>query len=173
MPSIYEISDDIRALGELLAESLGEVTPEAEAALAEFERELEANLHAKLDAYCGLIRELELRSEARRSEADRIATLARRDEMAATALRSRLLAVFRERRLPPQTTTRFSVRLSRNGGVAPVEIDTLAGDFETLPERFRVASWRADMKAIRAALEAGETLGFARLRERGERIDIR
>jgi len=171
MPSIYEISDDLRALGELLAESLGEVTPDAEAALAEFERELEANLHAKLDSYCGLIRELELRSEARRAEADRIATLARRDEMAATALRSRLLAVFRERRLPPQTTTRFSVRLSRNGGVAPVEFDT--ADFETLPDRFRVATWRADTKAVRAALEAGEPLGFARLRERGERIDIR
>ena len=50
--TIYDISDDMAALESLLWESGGDIsTPEAAAAVAAWEAELEANLHWKLDAY--------------------------------------------------------------------------------------------------------------------------
>jgi len=172
--TLYQIADDLRALGDLLAESAGEVTPESEAALAEFEREIETDLVAKVDAYCSLIRELEQRASVRLVESTRLRKLADADNAAAERLRERLRFVFSERGIGPMQTPRFRVRLSKNGGKAPIQFSAWVAEApERLPEEFRSPLWKVRTDAIREALEAGRHLDFANLGDRGTRLDIR
>ena len=65
MPTLYAISDDIAALGALLEETGGELTPENEAAFVAFEAEITSNLNGKVDGYCALIAEIDARAAAR------------------------------------------------------------------------------------------------------------
>lgn len=170
MPTIYEISDDMRALHDLLAESGGELTPQTEQAFAEFEAELSTNFSAKLDRYCSLIAELEAQSTARKAEAKRLADLARTSERSAEALRERLRWVFEARGLPAQQTERFRVSLAANGGKLPLVVLCAEDELPAWAIRSKIS---ADTEAIRERLEAGESLPFARLGERGRRISIR
>ena len=57
----------------------------------------------------------------------------------------------------------------KNGGQAPLEIDLIPVD---LPEDFQKITIDADKEAIRAALEGGQQLEWARIGERGEHIKI-
>jgi len=172
MPTIYEISEDMAALDTLLAESGGEITPEAEAAFASFEAELAANLTTKTDAYCSLISEIEARAEVRKAEAKRLADRARIDENAANALRERLRFVWETRKLGKVETDRFTVSLAKNGGKQPLDIRCGVEDLPAWAVR-RETVVTVDKDAIRARLDSGETLGFASLMERGTRISIK
>jgi hypothetical protein len=173
--TIFDISNDMAALDAVLHECGGDLSdPNADQILQRWEEELESDLHGKLDDYCGLIRELEARAEARKAEADRIAELASKDRKTADNLRERLRFIFDLRGLPTQQTSRFRISLARNGGKAPLDLRAEPDD-ETLPDwavqTKTVKSF--DKDAIRAALERGEALSFARLLERGNRIAIK
>jgi len=172
MPTIYQIADDMAALDALLAETGGEITPEAEAAFLEFEAELTTNLNGKTDAYCALIAEIDARAAARKSEAKRLADRAKADERTADALRERLRFVWEQRKLGKVETERFTVSLAKNGGKQPLDIRC---GVEELPawavRREMVVS--VDKDAIRSRLDAGEALDFASLMERGTRINIK
>lgn len=172
MPTIYDISEDMAALDALLAETGGEITPEAEDAFAAFEAELAANLHAKTDAYCALIAEIDARAAARKAEANRLADRAKTDERTADALRERLRWVWEHRGLGKVETDRFTVSLARNGGKAPLDIRCGVEDLPSWAVRTETIA-SADRDAIRARLESGEALPFASLMERGTRISIR
>lgn len=172
MPTIYEISEDMAALDALLAETGGEITPEAEAAFNAFEAELAANLHAKTDAYCALIAEIDARAAARKAEAKRLADRAKTDERAADALRERLRFVWEQRGLGKVETDRFTVSLAKNGGKAPLDIRCGVEDLPAWAVKIETIA-TVDRDAIRARLESGEALGFASLMERGTRISIR
>jgi len=172
MPTIYDISEDMAALDALLAETGGEITPEAEAAFAAFEAELAANLHSKTDAYCALIAEIDARAAARKAEAKRLADRAKTDERTADALRERLRFVWETRKLGKVETDRFTVSLAKNGGKAPLDIRCGVEDLPSWAVKTETIA-SADKDAIRARLEAGEALPFASLMERGTRISIR
>jgi hypothetical protein len=170
--TIFNISDDMAALERLLWESGGDITGDAETAVAAWEAELAANLYAKLDAYGGLISEIEARAAARRAEATRILDLAKADEKAAANLRERLRFVFETRALGKVETPRYRFSLVQNGGKLPIDIH---GDLESLPSWAvrRETMVYADKDAIRARLETGEQLPFATLMDRGTRIAIK
>ena len=172
MPTIYDISEDMAALDALLAETGGEITPEAEAAFAAFESELAANLHAKTDAYCALIAEIDARAAARKAEAKRLADRAKTDDRTADALRERLRWVWETRRLGKVETDRFTVSLAKVGGKPPLDIRVGVEDLPSWAVKTETIA-SADKDAIRARLEAGEALPFAYLLERGTRISIR
>ena len=172
MPTIYEISEDMAALDALLAETGGEITPEAEAAFNAFEAELAANLHAKTDAYCALIAEIDARAAARKAEAKRLADRAKTDERTADALRERLRFVWETRRLGKVETDRFTVSLARNGGKAPLDIRCGVDELPAWAIT-RETVVTVDKDAIRSRLDAGESLDFASLMERGTRINIK
>ena len=79
--TIYDISADLAALETILHENGGDITdPQAADALAEWERELETDLAGKVDRYCALIAEMEVRAAARRAEAERLVDLAKADK---------------------------------------------------------------------------------------------
>ena len=172
MPTIYEISEDMAALDALLAETGGEITPEAEAAFNAFEAELAANLHAKTDAYCALIAEIDARAAARKAEAKRLADRAKADERTSDALRERLRFVWETRRLGKVETDRFTVSLARNGGKAPLDIRCGVDELPAWAIK-RETVVTVDKDAIRSRLDAGEPLDFASLMERGTRINIK
>lgn len=169
MPTLYEISSDLAALAEILRESAGEITPEAEAAFSALEAEMISQTETKVDAYCALIAELQAAADARKSEAARLSALARTDERAVESLRSRLLWFIETNRLGRIRTRRFSVAVVVNGGRAPLVVDPLAD----LPDWAAVVDRRPNSDAIRERLEAGETLPFASLGQRGRRLSIR
>ena len=172
MPTIYEISEDMAALDALLAETGGEITPEAEAAFNAFEAELAANLHAKTDAYCALLAEIDARAAARKAEAKRLADRAKTDERTADALRERLRFVWETRRLGKVETDRFTVSLAKNGGKAPLDIRCGVDELPAWAIK-RETVVTVDKDAIRSRLDAGESLDFASLMERGTRINIK
>jgi len=172
MPTIYEISEDMAALDALLAETGGEITPEAEAAFNAFEAELAANLHAKTDAYCALLAEIDARAAARKAEAKRLADRAKTDERTADALRERLRFVWETRRLGKVETDRFTVSLAKNGGKAPLDIRCGVDELPAWAIK-RETVVTVDKDAIRSRLDAGEPLDFASLMERGTRINIK
>jgi hypothetical protein len=172
MPTIYQISDDMAALDALLAETGGEITPEAEAAFNQFEAELAANLHNKTDAYCALLAEIDARAAARKAEAKRLADRAKADERTADALRERLRFVWEQRKLGKVETDRFTVSLAKNGGKQPLDIRCGVEDLPSWAVKSETIV-TADKEAIRSRLDAGESLDFASLMERGTRISIR
>lgn len=166
--TLLDITDDIRALDDILAENGGDLSdPQIESVLSEWEAGLESDLETKLDAYAALITEWEARSEMRAVEAARLQKRAKTDAAAAEALRRRLQYVFEVRNLKPIETPRYRIALAKNGGKRPLDIHS------EVPPEFLKISTSPDTDRIRAELEAGKALPFAVLMERGQRISIK
>ena len=129
-------------------------------------------LTVKVDAYAGIIRELEAMSATRKAEAKRMADLAKADENRAKWLKDRLLLaldVMGETRIDGD---RHRVSIAKNGGKAPLLVPD---DVALLPDAYvRTTVKRdADKEAIREALENGTDIPGCRLGERGRSIRIR
>jgi hypothetical protein len=166
--TLLDITDDVRALDDILAENGGDLSdPQIESILSQWETDLEGDLEAKLDSYAALITEWEARAEMRSVEAARLAKRAKTDAASADALRRRLQFVFESRNLRPVETPRYRIALARNGGKRPLDIH---GE---VPADFLQIKTEPDKEKIRAALEAGQSLPFAILMERANRISIK
>jgi hypothetical protein len=171
MPTLYDISDDLLALESILIEAGGDVTdPEADQAVDNWLAELGSARDEKIDAYCSLYREFDLRAKAREEEATRLFNLASADLNAARRLRERLLYFFELHRISKLETERFRLTVAANGGALPLFVDC---EPEALPEDYQRVRIEADKAAIREALESGAPLDFARLGERGRHLRIR
>lgn len=171
--TLYQIADDLRALEALLVEAGGDISsPEALAAVEAWEAELSTNLAGKVDNYCGLITEIEIRAAARQAESDRLRDLARVDDNAAKALRERLLFILQTRNVPKVDTERFRVSVAKNGGKAPLDVRVGPDELPAWAVKKRTVV-ETDKDAIRARLEAGESLPFASIMERGTRLVIK
>lgn len=166
--TLLQITADVEALDDLLAEVGGDVSdPAVEETVGRWFAEIEDGFLGKVDNYLALIRTIEARAEIRRAEARRLAERARIDEGSASWLRQRLIDTLHRLDRPSVETDRFRVSIARNGGLQPIEI---VGD---VPPEFRRVVSEPDPAAIRTALLEGRELGFAVLRERGERLNIR
>lgn len=171
--TLYTISDDLAALAAILDEEGGDISSEsAAAALDAWEAELATDIAGKVDSYCSLIAEMEARSNARAIEATRLSVLAKRDAASATSLRERLRYVWEARALGKIHTARFAVSLAANGGKQKL---TVSLSPEDLPEWAiqREVKITTNTDAIRERIDAGESIEFARLEPRGNRINIK
>ena len=65
----------------------------------------------------------------------------------------------------------FTVSIQANGGKAPLVVDEF--DPNAWPTRFQEVKAMPKLDEVRAALEAGDTLEFARIGERGRSLRIR
>jgi hypothetical protein len=168
--TMLDISEDLTALDDLLAECGGDISnPDVAAAVEQWFVELDMDFNRKADNYAALISEMRKRSEARFDESQRLAKRAAADDAAADWLASRLLSALVSRNVKRLETDRYAISVATNGGKAPLEIN---GDVP--PEFVRVqTSEVVDREAIRTALEHGQSLPFARLLERGKRLTIR
>lgn len=175
MTTLLEITEDLSALDTLLCELGGDVSDEqAGAAIDKWLAELGGALECKIDNYAALIRSKEARAEVRDAEAKRLANRVRIDRRGADFLKSRLKAVLEQRHLKKLETARFVVSVQGNGGVRPLDVHL---PVEQLPEWARrtppAPPVEANTEEIRRRLEAGETLDFAVLGDRGTRLAIR
>ncbi len=150
MPTILEITDELLHLLERLEASEGldeETTRLVDAYLLDVEQALED----KVDRYVALMRELELRAQARRKEAERLLARARRDERQLAFLRERLIAALRRLGRMKLETRRYRVAVYQSGQ-PPV---ALRVPVEALPDELVRIRREPDLKAIRQALEEG------------------
>jgi hypothetical protein len=171
MPTLYEISQSLEAIEELLFEVGGEVSDiHTEAVIDAWLGEYGQARDEKIDGYCALIREIEARRDARRLEAARLNDLATADHNAVTRLKERLMWFFEAHGIQKMDTARFRVSVANNGGVQPVAVLCKP---EELPPQFQKIIVKADNDALREALEEGETMPFAALVERGRHLRIR
>lgn len=167
---LFDITDDMQALDDLLAEVGGDVSdPKVAAAVEAWFAELDHSLSAKVDNYAALITSMRARADVRRQEAERLARRAQVDEASADWLASRLLSALDARGTKKLETDRYAVSVVGNGGKQPLVLDT------EIPVEWNrtVTKVEPDRERIRLALEAGEALPFARLGERGRRLAIR
>ena len=125
----------------------------------------------KLDNYARFIGQRQAYAEYREAEAKRLAALAKADLNAAKACKDRLHWLFVERGWTKIETPNFKFAIQKNGGKAPLimgEVDPL-----TLTPEFQKVTVDVDREAVRAALESGTELDFARIGEPGTHLRIR
>lgn len=172
MKTLFDISDDLLALEDTLDALSDDATPEQIAELIDAALATSGELETKLDNYAALIRQTEARAEARRTEIARLTSLVVADSNRTARLKERLKYFFDSRRISKFETARYKFAIANNGGKLPLEID---GDPELLPEPYRRirVTITPDQDAIRAALETGEQLDFARFGERGTNLRIK
>ena len=110
----------------------------------------------------GLVRDIEARAEARKAEAKRLADRAKRDEATVAWFKSQILRVMMGAGAKTLETPRFRLTVAQPGGKPAMEV------FDDVPAEFmrEVVTYEIDKDAIRAELEAGRTLPFARLVEK-------
>jgi len=168
---LFQITDDLAALDDLLAECGGDITnPDVAATVDAWLAELDQNLSGKVDNYAALITEIRNRAETRKAEAERLANRARIDENAADWLATVLKAALEGRGVKKLETDRYTVSIVGNGGKQPL----LLAEADVPPDWMRtVTKVEPDRERIRASLEAGEALPFATLGDRGRRLSIR
>lgn len=175
MRTLFEISEDLHFLSDFLTEAGGDITEESlEAEIDKWLADLGAERDTKIDNYCALYKELEARATARKVEAARVADLANIDANAAARLKSRLHKFFIAHNIDKIETLRFKVGRAKNGGALPVIIDpSVAEAPELLPEHYLKVMYAPDFVAIKADLDAGAELLWAKLGERGEHLRIK
>ena len=166
--TLLDISDDLRALDDLLFEVGGDLSdPRVQQAVDGWFAELSKDLDGKVDNYAALIKEMEGRAALRAEEAHRLSNRARIDGESAKWLKNRLKGVLEERGVKKLETRRFRVSIAGNGGKQPMQVDP------EVPSSFTRTILETDHDAIRGALEAGENLAFARLLPRGTHLSIK
>lgn len=170
--TLYDISREFSELEDLLSGIEGDISADQQKQIDEFLAGLEEDRDKKIDAYCGLIRDLEARAEARKREADRFAQLARFDANKVARLKWVLLNFMQTHRVERIETVRF--RLRRAANAAPkVELGKWYLEHpEDLEERFRLTVYKPNLKEIAQALKDGEPLDFASFGEKGENLRI-
>lgn len=182
MSTLFEISEEMIALDELLTNLDGEIpNEEIEAQLDAYFKDLGDRRDEKLDSYAALIKTMEARAKVRKEEAARMTALATTDENAAKRLKSRLQDFYTlHGYTKPIETRRYKIALQNNGGVVPVILNAdIADKPEELPERFRKVEFSAKIDAIREALtgpdceEKEEAVKIAKLGDRGQHVRIR
>ncbi len=158
MPTLLEIGSEIQAIQSLILERDGDIT-DIESEIDEWFNAAHERRDEKLDAYAGLIRELESRALVRENEASRLAHRAKVDANKASVLKNRLKAFFELTGLKRIETTRFRLTLAANGGKRPV-VATVAP--ESLPKAFQKVNVQVltNKKALRDYVEKhGELKG--------------
>lgn len=170
MTSLYQLTNDMKELDDLLADA-DPNDPGIEAAIQQA-LFLHDEREKKVDAYCSLIAEISARGAARKAEGQRLLKSAEVAENAVKRLKTRLLESFKTLDIKRLETERFTVSVANNGGVVPL---ILAPDLdpESLPAQFKKIITTPDNEAIRTSLEAKEELPFAKLGERGQHVRIK
>lgn len=165
--SLYAITNEMQSILDAMHEDAD--SPAAMNALDEAMQGLDAMLDTKAEDYAGLIRELELRSQARTEEMKRIRALADADAALAERLKERLRDAMQRTGRTRIDTPRFRLSVVGNGGRQPL----LIADPEAIPPLFIRNVPEINREAIRLALDAGQEVPGCSLAPRGSRLSIK
>jgi hypothetical protein len=125
----------------------------------------------KLDNYAHFIAQRQAYAEFRETEAKRLAALARADLNAAKSCKDRLHWLFVERGWTKIETPNHKFAIQKNGGKVPLIIADI--DPSLVPVKYQKVTVTLDNDAIRADLDGGMSLPFARFGEVGFHLKIR
>ena len=173
--TLFEISDELTAIEELLTENGGDITGDAagETLEAWFDRLTDVR-DAKIDDYCRLITMIRERAEARHREIMRLGALADTDENAITRLKTALHNFMIERNVTKIETSLHKLTLAKNGGKAPLTVpEAWRDDPASAPEQYHRAVIHLDTELIRADLAGGEDVPGCAIGERGTHLRIK
>ncbi len=170
--TLLEISDELRALDELMMECDGDITdPLVEAYVTELFNEYGDAFDNKVDNYARLIRENELRVAMAKEEAERLVMKRKAIENRNKWLKERLMFVLQQRDMKSAGKL-YTATVTNNGGRLPVTMKT--EDPMAVPIQFTKQPPRVfHADRIREALVAGEVLEFATLEERGTHLRVK
>jgi hypothetical protein len=144
----------------------GELDP----VLDELLQELEGRIEDKVEAYCRIIRELELTAAARKEESARIRILADQDGNTVKAMKNRLLFFFDQQCIDKLKTAFFSLSVCANGGLQPLEVTVPA---EHLPADCQKITLSPNLDVIREKIKAGELVAGVTVLPRGTHLRIK
>ena len=173
--TLYEVGTGFRELEDYLLALEGDVSDtEIEAEVVRRFSELELTRNQKLEGYGMLLKNLAARSQIRKEEGARLTKLGKADETAEKRLKTHLLQIFEMFGWEDEVqTNRFKFKPVNNGGNLPIELAAeYAENPELLPEEFRTVTYKPNLETIRRALQAEESLPFAKFGERGKSIKI-
>jgi len=175
MPTLYEISEHLRAIEAILTETDGEIADDAAGEmLAEWFDQLTDQRDQKIDNYCRLIAEMHARAEARRAEIMRLGALVDTGDKALHRLKTALKAFLDAHNLTRLETASFKLSIAKNGGKAPLICpEAWREDAVNAPEAYHRTFIKLDTEAIRADLEAGQEIAGCAIGERGTHLRIR
>lgn len=128
---------------------------------------IEGDIEDKADGYAKIIRELEVKQNARKEEAKRLTEGAKIIENRIKMLKNNLYNAMKTTGKTKFTTELFSFNIAKNGGKQVLTID---GE---VPTEYTKTITENDNDKIRQALEAGQELAFAHLETRGESLRIK
>ena len=173
--TLFEISDELAAIEELLTQNDGEITDDAAGQTLEaWFDELSDARDAKLDDYCRLITMIRERAEARHREVMRIGALADTDENTVQRLKAGLQRFMAEQGITKLETPMHKLAIANNGGKAPLVVpNEWQEDPASAPERYHRRVVKLDVEAIRADLLGGEEVPGCAIGERGTHLRIK
>lgn len=164
--SLFSIGEHFYALESLIMDNEGEIDPTLDQWLNEYEA-LESE---KVDAYCYVIQKFEEIA----TEAKRLSERSRVYGNKARLLKDRLKYYLESRGRDKLETSRFTIRVSQNGGQLPVILNE-GVTVDTLPDAYLKKYEEPDMSSLREAILQGnnEALRFARILPRGTHLRIK
>ena len=173
--TLFEIESDLKAIDALLDDSGGEIAANDEAVYDAWFAEAQANLGAKLDGYVGLWKHWEAMQAKAEEVADQFKAKAMAFGKAIERHKNRLMAFMKRSNVTKLATAKgWNISIVNNGGKLPLKI---IGTPQELPAEYRkeiqVIETKADTEKIREKLESGETLPFAYLEPRGQRLTVK
>lgn len=172
--SLFTISRDLLELQRSL-EDLGDMPEDQACAIGEWINSIAdekiVDRDIKLDNYAALIGDLEARAEIRKAESKRLSDRAQVDLNQAKALKLALHRFFELHQLKTVDTPRYKITLANNGGKLPLLLDDICVD--QLPDQFVKTEKSVNKDAVRAALDSGEVVQFARFGDRGKSLRIK
>lgn len=172
--TLFDIGNDWAVLDAAIEDRGGEILPEDEAVFDAWADSLQQEEGVKLDRYCNYVAQLEMEKDACERQAEEYEERAEKRAKRIAWLHKMMQDYLaRTGRKKVQTETGRVVSVQGHGGKIPVVIDAEAKPMESGDPRFVREKFEWDKDAIRDALEAGESLSFAKLGERGSSLRIR
>ena len=182
MSTLYDITENMRALEDLIAESCDQETGDLPANVHEIIEtwfdQTEGDLTTKLEAIGRLVRNWESDAEQYAAEAKRLAAKKAAAENRAKRTKEWTKFCLESAGISKQAAGVFTFAIQKNGGKKPLgwikdgiavpELDPLE-----LPAEYQKITITPDTEAIREVLENGGELEFARLQEAGTHLRIR
>lgn len=162
MDSLYDLKNDYLTLMEY-ADS---TDPDDEQVFLDTLEGLMGAVEAKADSYAAVISHMDAHEDLLQKEIDRLTAkktaISNNKKRMKDSLQAAMIAMDQK----TIKTDLHTFRVQKNGGKQPLVI------FGNVPDKFQKIVYEPDKDLIRKALENGEELEFAVLKERGEHLVI-
>ena len=173
MPNLYELTEDMIRLEDLIEDGDQEI--DEEWLVSEWET-LEGDINDKTEKWLRVIKNKEADIKARKDAIADLTAKNERDQRTIDYMKRTLVQVMGLLGKKKAGTAILSCTVAANGGKAPlVWADGFKEDPTLLPEKWRtkVETWKPNTDEIRDALAAGEQIPGVELGERGTHLLIK